>query len=111
MDLNERDRRIIATIEELRERHHACTAAAVAAKLKISRTYMSEIMHDMIERELLTFEAEMPGSLRLTEATRAALFPPEADSGVTAVRDVCDEPGCDWPTPKAVAMHKRRAHT
>lgn len=71
MELTSRDRQVITTIEALREKHHACTAAGVAATLKISRAYMHEVMHDMITRGILTFEAEMPGSLRVVEEVRA----------------------------------------
>lgn len=104
MELSPRDRQVIATIEGLRERHHACTAAAVAVSLKISRAYMSDVMHDMIERGVLTFEPEMPGSLRVNDALRAELFPAEA----AVVRHVCDEPGCDWPNKAALDGHSRK---
>ena len=107
MELTPRDRQVIGTIERIRDQHHACTAAAVAAHLKISKAYMSEVMHDMITNGLLTFSREVPGSLRLTDTARAELFPAEA---ATADRDVltCDE--CDWPTAKALEMHRRRSH-
>lgn len=65
---------------------------------------MHDVMHDMIERGLLTFEAEMPGSLRLVESVRAELFPAEA----AAVRHVCLEPGCDWPSEAALHAHSRK---
>ena len=106
MELSERDRRVIATIEQIRDAHHACTAAAVAATLKISRAYMSDVMHDMIERDLLTFNPELPGSLRLTDAARAELFPSEAAAG----RHVCSQPGCEWPTEEALRTHVQRKH-
>lgn len=106
MELTERDRRVIATIEQIRDEHHACTATAVAVRLKISKAYMFDVMHDMIERDLLIFNPEITGSLRVTDAVRAELFPAET----TAVRHVCNEPGCDWPTEPSLVAHQRRVH-
>lgn len=107
MELTPRDRLVIATIEAIRAKHDACTAAAVAAQMKISKAYMSEVMHDMISNDILTFSREVPGSLRLSGRARAELFPPEA---VAADRHVCDHADCDWPNEKALVMHQRRTH-
>jgi hypothetical protein len=93
---------VVAAIEQIREHNEACTAAAVAHALKISRAYMSDVMHEMIERDILTFNPEIPGSLRLTKTARAELFPVEA-----AGRHVCNEPGCEWPTKAALDGHSR----
>lgn len=104
MELTPRDRQVIAIIERTREKHHACTAASVAAQLKMSKAYMSEVMHDMIVRGLLVFSPEMPGSLRISDDTAAELFPTEATE-VAADRHVCTE--CDWPTSNALNAHMR----
>lgn len=106
MQLTDRDRRVIAAIEDVRAENDACTAAAVAARLHISRAYMSDVMHEMIESGLLMFNPEIPGSLRLTPEAKAELFPPEAAGN----RHVCTEVGCDWPNEAALAAHARRSH-
>ena len=100
IELSDRDRSVIAAIDSVRALHHACTAAAVADLLHVSRAYMSEVMHDMISRGLLTFTPEMPGSLRVIVE--------HDETPATAV--ACEMPGCGWPNQKALAMHQRRAH-
>ena len=99
-ELSERDKTVIATIHQVRSEYHACTAAEVAARLKLSKAYLHEVMHDMISRGLVEFNAEMPGSVRVVADATVN------DEIVDAPAHVCGE--CDWPTKQALMMHARK---
>ena len=101
--LSERDRRVISEVERIRHTHGACTAASVAAALKISKTYMSEVMHDMIVSGKLEFTASIPGSLRLTKELFEFLYPPVP---VEAGEIRCEH--CDWPNKAALTGHMKK---
>ena len=97
-ELTDRDKVVISTITEIRAQYHACTAAEVAARMKLSKAYLHEVMWDMIARGLVAFDAAMPGSLRVVADATTAPEP--------AVAHVCDV--CDWPTEQALTMHQRK---
>jgi len=64
IELTQRDLDILTAIREIRQEYQACTAAAVAVRLHLSRPWVFELLHGMHDRGLVTWNAEMPGSLR-----------------------------------------------
>lgn len=99
------DAAIITAISDIRAKHHACTAAAVAARLRLSQPYLHELVHGMVKRNLLAY-TEMPGSLR-------ALDPIPTDEATAPVSDgkpTCEVCGQAFKSNAGVAAHRRFKH-
>lgn len=89
------DSKILKAIDEIRNRHNACTSRAVASGLRISTAYTKTRLSVLRQAGLVTW-TQMPGSLRRVEQPRI--------SDVVAVEEpVSDEPkkvGSSTPTKK-----------
>ena len=100
--INARDRDVMTYIETIRGEYHACTAAAIATKMKLSKAYLHEVMWDMIERGLVAFNPEMPGSVHVTQRGAHALGHEVKPDHRCSI--------CDWPSEQALAGHMRAKH-
>lgn len=100
MELTERKREIIALIGIVRDEHHSCTASEVATRLQISKSYLSEVMHEMKGEGLVSWSDGVPGSV-------IALVDVDGNSPSQASLSCAV---CGWPDEKALAGHTNAKH-
>lgn len=79
------DIEMMQVIKRAREQHDACTGAAVANAMKLSRSYVFTRLSILKAKGLVTWTA-MPGSLRVVAT-------PAVDTA-----ELTDGPTDDWPT-------------
>lgn len=94
-ELTEREHEIIDLIGVIRAEYHSCTAAEVSRRMGISTAYLSELMQDMRDRDLVSWVEGVPGSVIVVEAVEPA-------------RHVQCE--CGWPDEAALAGHRNAKH-
>lgn len=61
--MTQNDVKILDVIDQLRERHHACTMRSVAGVMKLSPTYVTARLQLMKDEGIVAW-TDMPGSLR-----------------------------------------------
>lgn len=101
MELLQIDREILVMIDRLRTEHQACTGAAVAQMLKMSRTYIFQRCSLLREAGHVTW-TQMPGSLRLVATPTVSATEPATPTDrlePVTVNDSETEPTGPNPTP------------
>lgn len=110
MALTQMDKEMLVVIARARQQHDACTGAAVANAMKLSRSYVFQRLSILKAKNIVTWTA-MPGSLRLVVAPTANTTElrnlPVNDAWPIIEHDTVLEPGSS-PTPPATRPINKR---